>query len=101
MPIETFWVAINNFYVRRVMLLFLLWYTEDYDGESTVLTFSPGVLRTGVPVTINNDQVVEGNETFFGSLDHLGQPVRTDPSQASVMITEDASDSEFMNNLRL
>ena len=59
------------------------------------------MLRTGVPVTINNDTVVEGNETFFASLDNLGQPVRTDPSQASVVITEDASDSEFMSNLTL
>ena len=51
-----------------------------------------------VPVSIINDTIVEGNETFVGLLDAQGQPVIVDPprEQAMVLITEDPADGMYI-----
>jgi hypothetical protein len=38
--------------------------------------------------------IVENPETFFGNLDNRGAPANTDPQIATVVITEDPSDSK-------
>ncbi len=68
---------------------------EDYTGLTQILTFTASMLSNGVPVTIINDDIVEGNETFFGVLSPQGQPVITNPDTATVLITEDPDDREF------
>lgn len=67
----------------------------DYSGVRILLTFGPLTQRMGVPVPIINDLIVEGNETFFGLLDSQGEPVITNPAQATVLITEDMNDSKL------
>ena len=67
---------------------------SDYERTEQLLTFSPTILSVQVPVTIINDSIVEEDETFFGNLDARGQPANTDPAIASVLITEDPSDSK-------
>ncbi len=57
-----------------------------------ILTFNASMLTNSIPVTIINDDIVEGNETFFGVLDPQGQPVITNPDTATVLII---ADSEF------
>ena len=59
---------------------------------SQLLTFTPNVNRNVVNVTINNDDIVEGPEEFFGNLMEVPGLVRTDPSIARVEITEDPND---------
>ena len=66
----------------------------DYTAVTRVLSFSPSELRVAVPVPIINDDILEGNETFFGRLDSQGQPIVADPADATVIITEDKNDSE-------
>ena len=73
---------------------------SDYEGTQQLLTFSPTILSVQVPVTIFNDSIVEGDETFFGNLDARGQPANTNPAVASVLITEDPSDSKDNTTFR-
>ena len=60
-----------------------------------LLTFSPTVDANEVTVTINNDDIHEGNETFLGLLDAQGQPVITNPDVATVTIIDD-NDRKFI-----
>ena len=74
----------------------MIFYTapSDYEGTSRLLTFSPSINMVPVEVNIINDDIVEGNETFFGILENQGQPVMTQPDRATVTIIEDANDSK-------
>ena len=58
------------------------------------LTFTPTTQSLDVPVTIFNDDIVEGPESFSGVLDNLGEPVNTSPGVATVTIMEDPADSK-------
>ena len=60
-----------------------------------LLTFSPTVDVNQVTVTINNDDIHEGNEAFLGLLDAQGQPVITNPDVATVTIIDD-NDRKFI-----
>lgn len=47
-------------------------------------------------VPILDDDVLEGNETFFAELDNQGQPAFLDPDRriATIVILEDTDDSK-------
>ena len=66
----------------------------DYEATALTLTFTPDIGSVMVPVVILNDTIVEGGETFFGNLVDIGQPVILAPQIATVLITEDESDSK-------
>jgi len=67
----------------------------DYQGASSVLTFSPSVATNDFSVVIVNDGSVEGEEYFMVNLVDNPGLVLADPNLAIVVITEDISDSEF------
>ena len=67
----------------------------DYESTVSTLTFTPDIGSVTVPVVIFNDTIVEGGETFFGNLEDIGQPVILAPQIATVLITEDESDSKY------
>ena len=68
-----------------------------------VLTFQPGVLNHSISVTILNDLIVEGNETFFVELDNQGQAatIQPDSEVATVVILDDFVDSKSRSHLDL
>lgn len=70
----------------------------DYESQSVTLTLQPGQVRLPVSVTILNDSIVEGNETFFALLDNIGQPITISSAGgvATVVIVEDSDDSMRM-----
>ena len=68
---------------------------NDYSviPHPTMLILSPTLSETIVSVRINDDDIVEDAETFFGTLDNPeGDPVIINPPVANVTI-EDADDS--------
>lgn len=68
---------------------------EDYEKLTASLTFSPMINEVMVTVTIVNDDILEDNETFTGNLDAQDdEPVKLDPSVATVTIFEDQGQVE-------
>ena len=65
-----------------------------------LLTFSPVVDVNEVSVTIIDDAIHEGNETFLGLLDAQSQPVITNPDAATVIIIDD-NDRKFIVQFNL
>lgn len=59
-----------------------------------LLSFSASMLSVSVRVVIVNDAIVEGDETFFGFLDNQRQSVIINPAIATVVITDDPSNSK-------
>lgn len=49
-----------------------------------------------IPVTIVNDSILEGNQLFFGNLGSPVGPITLDPDMATVIISDDAPDREFL-----
>ena len=68
----------------------------DYQGPSMDLTFGPGITRRCVDVTVVEDDIMENTENFFGSLTTTDTLLTLDPDVAEVVISEDSSDSEFI-----
>ena len=70
--------------------------TEDYVSISDLtLIFNLTVPFVQVPVTIVDDAIVEGDQSFFGNLNNPVGRVTLDPAQATVTITDDPIDSKF------
>lgn len=66
-----------------------------------MLTFTPEIGSVSVSVVIFDDTIVEGDEAFFGTLVDIGQPAILAPSIATVLITEDPTDSKHKVLLKL
>ena len=82
-------------YMNVLPLAFSLAAPADYQSTVTTLTFTPAIGSVTVPVVIFRDTIVEGNETFFGHLVDIGDPVILAPQIATVLITEDEVDSKY------
>ena len=64
----------------------------DYDSGPYTVTFPAGETRIPFNVTINDDDIYEGNETFMLTIDETSLPggvVRGNPGQATVTIVDD------------
>ena len=60
---------------------------QDYNTVFTNLTFSSTVTSQAIDVTINDDEIDENDESFFGILLPSTNPrVLLDPSQAEILI---------------
>ena len=66
----------------------------DYEETITDFTFGPGIDRLCVDVPIVNDDILEGNEQFFGTLTTTDPDVLVNPDEATVTIIEDPNDSK-------
>lgn len=63
---------------------------EDYtEVTGLTLTFGPSVSSISVPVTIINDSISEGNQTFVGNLGSPVGAVTLSPPTATVTILDD------------
>ena len=70
--------------------------TEDYVSISGLtLIFNLTVPFFQVPVTIVDDNIVEGDQSFFGILNHPVGHVVLNPARANVTISGDPLDSKF------
>ena len=69
----------------------------DYQGTSTVLTFSPSASSRSVNVTLFDETIVEGSEYFNGNIMGTTDLVIASPDRANVTINEDTTtDSELL-----
>lgn len=68
----------------------------DYEARTFDLTFNSTILEVDIEILITDDAIVEGTETFSCSLLDQGTSltVITSPDIATVVITEDPSDSK-------
>ena len=73
----------------------------DYSRTTSLLTFTPTVSSRDVDVPILQDDIVETDETFFGSLDPQGQPAFVAPSEATVTILDNDGDSQLQKQLNV
>ena len=72
----------------------------DYNAITTVLTFSPSILRQCVNFTLPDDEIVEGQERFTVIIDSTDNVTLT-PDIAVVEIEEGESKSlDILPNLR-
>ena len=75
----------------------------DYVEETgRTLTFGPVVSCINVSVSIINDDISEGEESFFGNLSSSAGSVTLNPDVANVIIYDDAQDRKCLhrdNNL--
>ena len=70
----------------------------DYEESIFDLTFNEIISSASVPIGITNDDAVEISEYFNGQLLATdSSAVVTDPDIATIVITEDSSDSKAAN----
>lgn len=63
---------------------------EDYESVTGLtLIFNSTVTTLAVSVSIVNDDIVEGNQSFFGNLSNPEGPVTLNLAQATVTIEDD------------
>ena len=62
---------------------------SDYDAATTAFTFDPSNNRQCETVIVNNDDILEGTEDFFGSLTTNDAGVTLTPDNVRVDIFED------------
>ena len=68
----------------------------DYNSGPYTVQFDVGLTRVSFDVSINNDDILEMNETFGLSIDELSLPNRVTtsaPNQATVIVL--ANDSKY------
>ena len=66
----------------------------DYEGTTEILVFTPLISQRSVDVTIFNDNIVEGQEYFTGSINGTFGLVIARPDISYVTIDEDINDRE-------
>lgn len=63
---------------------------QDYIGKSGTLSFLPGQSTATITISLLNDSIFEGNETFNVTIDNLrGSAVLAAPRTATVLINDD------------
>ena len=69
----------------------------DYQGVSTLLTFTPSNGVRTVNVMLFDDTIVEGSEFFNGNIMGTSSLVIASPNQATVIVNENTeTDSELL-----
>ena len=64
---------------------------EDYAEETgLLLTFNSTVTSIDISVSIKDDNILEGNQSFFGNLKSPVGPVTLNPDMVTVTIFDDA-----------
>ena len=66
----------------------------DFGGAAVDFTFGPGVSRLCVEVTIEDDDILEDEEDFFGTLTTTDPGVTLSPDLILVIIREDSFDGK-------
>lgn len=62
----------------------------------STLTFNSSVITRNVSVSIVNDDVTEGDQSFFGNLGNAEGPVILSPAEATVTIEDDDTDCKYI-----
>ena len=68
---------------------------SDYGEATAEFTYDADNSRHCVIVSIENDDILEDTEDFFGSLTTTDMAVTLDPERARVEITEDPNDGKL------
>ena len=69
----------------------------DYQGLSTLLTFTPSNNMRTVNVVLFDDTIVEGSEFFNGNIMGTSNLVNASPNRATVIVNENTTtDSELL-----
>ena len=70
-------------------------FKERTDTDASVILFNPGENRKSCPVTIVDDLVFEGKETFRLKLGSADKNTRIGERNATVITIEDKADSKY------
>ena len=68
--------------------------SRDYTGTTVDLTFTPTQSTSVARVPLINDDILEGQEFFFGNLMNTPNLASASPNRATVTINEDVNDSK-------
>lgn len=93
--------SISLHFAKSLFILSIKWYIciapEDYLEESGLtLTFNSTVLSINISVAVIDDNIVEGNQSFFGNLLHPVGPVTLDPDVTTVTIVDDPQECKYL-----